>query len=165
MFRTSSFFISSFSPFILKCIPCVYVDLWEDSIVLNAIIRTSCKATMKSPQSRCPYFCEQLLWRNGNAILNWPKPVVPHSNLWFPDDNRCLLSDSRCSEHCGISYLHLYSCSLKFFYIASVIVFEGLGFLDSCWNSNSLLEGMLLLVLRWSSDFHAVLFDSGPHAT
>lgn len=99
---------------------------------------------------------EHLLWRNGNAILNWPKPVVLRSNLWFPDDNRCLLSDSRCSEHSGISYLHLHSYSLKFFYIASLIVFEGSGFLDSCWNSNSLLEGTLLWVLRWSPDFHAI---------
>lgn len=144
-------FFHIFTLFILKCIHFIYFNLWENGIDLNAITSSLCKAAMKSLK-----FYEHLLWRNGSAILSWPKPVVLRSNLWFPDDNRCLLSDSRCSEHSGISYLHLHSYSLKFFYSASLIVFEGSGFLDSCWNSNSLLEGTLLLVLRWSPDFHAV---------
>lgn len=120
-----------------------------------------CQRLMKSLQS--VLFPPESPWRDGNAVLSWPEPVVLGSNLWFLDDSRCLFSDSRCSEQSTISYLTQPQRLLRVLSYYLFITFEGSGFLDSCWNANSLLKRTLLRVLRWSVDFYAVLFDSGPH--
>lgn len=104
-FRWFCVSLSPLSCLVFKCIPWVYLDVWANRITSSGRIRSLCQNHDEKPSEFTARLMGAVALEKWKCRSQLTRARGPRSHLWLPGDNRCLLSDSRCSEQSAISYL------------------------------------------------------------